>query len=406
MGLLDIAALPGDDPELALKKRLQLAMAASSVPAVFSNGALLFAFGRLDAALPCWLYCVATVALFGVLAATKRFELFRGPHTCLVLIAPISLHFYLGGFAGSGAMMLWALIAPVAAMMISSRTRRFAIVVVIAAAATSLVYEWRFGPSARALSSSQASVFFAFNTIGLAGFVYFSTRFFVRRLEAERARSERLLLNVLPKEIAERLKRDPNVIADRFESVTVMFADLVGFTTLSQRLSAKDVVELLNDIFTRFDQLADEHHLEKIKTIGDAYMVVGGLPTPDADHAKSVAKMALAMKSAIDEIARARNIDVNMRIGIHSGDVVAGVIGRRKFSYDLWGDTVNTASRMESHGAPGRIQISAATEALLRGEFTLEKRGTIDVKGKGPMETYWLERSHGGVGQAPALRGE
>jgi guanylate cyclase len=210
-------------------------------------------------------------------------------------------------------------------------------------------------------------------------------------LEAERERSERLLLNVLPAPIAERLKRHEGVIAEQHDNVTVLFADLVGFTELSASMDPSTLVGLLDEIFSSFDALADAEGLEKIKTIGDAYMVAGGLPTPRVDHAEAVARVALAMREEVATIAaRADRGRLSIRIGIDTGPVVAGVIGRRKFIYDLWGDTVNTASRMQSHGTPGAVQLTARAAARLEGSFELESRGTIDVKGKGPMETFTL----------------
>ena len=213
-----------------------------------------------------------------------------------------------------------------------------------------------------------------------------------RAAERERDRSESLLLNILPAPIAARLKDGPATIADSFASVTVLFADLVGFTTLSTRISTHELILLLNEVFSEFDALAEKHGLEKIKTIGDAYMVVGGVPSARADHADAIAAMALDMRDVIARRPLTAGERLGVRIGIHSGPVVAGVIGTRKFSYDLWGDTVNTASRMESHGEPGRIQVSDATRALLSDEFAVEARGAIAIKGKGEMTTWFLER--------------
>lgn len=218
------------------------------------------------------------------------------------------------------------------------------------------------------------------------------------KLAVEQAQSESLLLNILPQPIAQRLKqsqsniKSPDVsIADEYNNVTVMFADIVGFTDLSSRIPPQQLVDLLNQIFSRFDLLAESYHLEKIKTIGDAYMVVGGLPYPRSDHAVAIASMAIDMIDAIAQF----NLDIGekfqIRIGINSGAVVAGVIGIKKFIYDLWGDTVNIASRMESHGVPGRIHVSAATHELLKDEFLFEERELISVKGKGEMQTYWLK---------------
>ena len=209
-------------------------------------------------------------------------------------------------------------------------------------------------------------------------------------LVAEKQTSERLLLNVLPQPIAERLKTGESLIVDRFDNVTVLFADLVGFTTHASKHTPEEVVRMLNELFSLFDKLAEQHGLEKIKTIGDAYMVVAGIPQPVADHALAIAHMARDMLDGLVAYTRRTGSELSIRIGIHSGAVVAGVIGTKKFIYDLWGDTVNTASRMESSGIPGRIQVSDVTARLLREHFELEERGEIEVKGKGKMRTYLL----------------
>ena len=211
-----------------------------------------------------------------------------------------------------------------------------------------------------------------------------------QQLEAEQTKSDRLLLNVLPAAIVMRLKRNEKNIAESFGEVTVMFADIVGFTELSSRISAPAVVEVLNDIFSAFDHLADRHGLEKIKTIGDAYMVVGGLPTPRSDHAEAIAAMAIDMLQEVRRLSLVHSEPFSIRIGIHTGPVVAGVIGLKKFIYDLWGDTVNIASRMESHGITGCIQVTAETYEILKDKYTFQKRGAIQIKGKGYMITYLL----------------
>lgn len=210
------------------------------------------------------------------------------------------------------------------------------------------------------------------------------------RLAEEHARSERLLLNILPAAISTRLK-DNEEIADGFPAVTVLFADIVGFTELSQRLSPRALVEMLNRTFSAFDDLAVRLGLEKIKTIGDCYMVAAGLPEPSDDHAERVADMALGMREELARINREGGYSLSLRIGMHTGAVVAGVIGKRKFIYDLWGDTVNTASRMESSGVPGEIQMSEATYRLLETKYPTLSRGVVNVKGKGEMETYFLK---------------
>jgi class 3 adenylate cyclase len=211
-----------------------------------------------------------------------------------------------------------------------------------------------------------------------------------RALQREEERSERLLLNVLPAPIAARLKQREDVIADGFAEVTVLFADIVDFTRRSQRSSPQQVVQVLDDLFSAFDQLTKCQGLEKIKTIGDAYMVAGGLPVPRPDHAQAVAEMALAIREETARRSDPSGQPLQVRIGIDTGPVVAGVIGSDKFSYDLWGDTVNTASRMESHGIPGRIQVTARTYQRLKDGYRFELRGPIQVKGKGKLVTYFL----------------
>ncbi len=209
-------------------------------------------------------------------------------------------------------------------------------------------------------------------------------------LAEEQAKSERLLLNVLPAEIAERLKENHKVISDRIQEATVLFADIAGFTSFSASLLPDDLVKLLNNLFSRFDQLTERFGLEKIKTIGDSYMVAGGVPSGGELQAEAIADMALEMVKEMKRFREDTGVPLDIRIGINTGPIVAGVIGQKKFTYDLWGDTVNTASRMESHGLTGRIQVTEATYASLRDSHTFEERGLIDVRGKGQMKTYFL----------------
>lgn len=212
----------------------------------------------------------------------------------------------------------------------------------------------------------------------------------VEALRAEKERSEHLLLNILPKEIVARLNSGETIIANQLSDVTILFGDIVSFTKLSSKLPATDLVGHLNRLFSEFDRLALTFGVEKIKTLGDAYMLASGLPEPRADHAHAAADMALAMIETVERLNDELPISLQMRIGIHTGDVVAGVIGTHKFVYDIWGDSVNIASRMESHSLPNRIQVSAATHRHLQRDFLLEPHGSIDVKGRGLMETYFL----------------
>jgi class 3 adenylate cyclase len=211
-------------------------------------------------------------------------------------------------------------------------------------------------------------------------------------LSEEKAKTEQLLLNILPGSIAKRLKSGEERIADACPSVSVLFADMVGFTKMSRTMSASELVRLLGDLFSRFDLITEKHGLEKIKTIGDCYMLAGGVPVAREDHAVATTLAALEMCQALQELHETTGGGLNMRIGIHSGPLVAGVIGIRKFTYDLWGDTVNVASRMESTGQPGKIHISSATAELLKGHFELSPRGMIEVKSLGQVETFFVER--------------
>ncbi len=207
------------------------------------------------------------------------------------------------------------------------------------------------------------------------------------QLQSEQNKSEKLLLNILPKSIVARLKQNPTIVADNFSKVTVLFADIVGFTEMSGRVSPSELVEMLNNIFSKFDNLVEQHKLEKIKTIGDAYMVVAGLPEPCTNSVANIADLALEISHMMSKI----DDDLQIRIGIHTGPVVAGVIGIKKFAYDLWGDTVNTASRMESHGITNKIHVSDSVYEELKSSYILTKRGVISIKGKGEMTTYLLE---------------
>lgn len=210
-------------------------------------------------------------------------------------------------------------------------------------------------------------------------------------LDAERAESERLLLNILPEAIAGRLKTDPGVIADQCDSVSILFADIVGFTPLSETLSAHEMVAWLNEVYSAFDSFVQRHEVEKIRTIGDNYMVASGVPTPRPDHATAITRLALDMRDYVAGLPPIKGRLVEFRVGINSGPVVGGVIGTHKFQYDIWGDAVNTASRMESHGLPGQIQVTADTHELIEDEFVCKPRGAINIKGKGEMKTWFVE---------------
>jgi adenylate cyclase len=346
----------------------------------------------LSTAIP-FTYQLVTLAGFVFLARRGRHTAFRRSQLACMLALPFLLQWSLGGFEPSGAVALWAVTAPFGALTFSGVRASvpwfiafLGLLVVSAALDGSL-------PSAD-IPSWLLTVFFVLNLGAVSLTAFLLLQYFVRARERahvllaeERERSERLLLNVLPAPIAERLKRETGVIADRCPEVSVLFADLAGFTPTAERLPPEEVVSLLDGIFSEFDELVAERGLEKIKTIGDGYMVAGGIPVALPDHADRIADLALAMRAAVD--ART-SVALALRIGIDTGAVVAGVIGRSRFGYDLWGDTVNTASRMESHAPPGGIQVTERTAALLADGYELERRDEVEIKGKAPMTTYLL----------------
>jgi adenylate cyclase len=332
-------------------------------------------------------YLVVSIASLVWFARTRRYVSFRSFQLALMLLLPFALQWSLGGFVASSGVSLWGLWPALGAVLfVGARGAVPWFVGYLVLLAVSAAVEPVLAPAA--IPQAVQTAFFVGNLTGPSLVAYLLLQYFVRARDREHDRSERLLLNVLPAAVAARLKHRDEVIADRFAEATVLFADLVDFTPLAVGLPPEEVVRLLDEVFTAFDRLADDHRLEKIKTIGDAYMVAGGVPTPRADHCEAVAEMALAMLHVRDRLTGLDGVE--LRIGMDTGPVVAGVIGQRKFSYDLWGDTVNTASRLESHGVPGSIQVSARVYDRLCDRYRFEQRGMIDLKGKGPTPAWLL----------------
>jgi len=395
--LTEIGSLPSDSEEMRLRKSV-LVLSSSLMATLACIWVVTYAaLGLwLSAAIP-FVYQLASAASIYTFAHTRRFHLFRVSQLLMSLLLPFALQWSLGGFAASSAVALWAFACPVGALLFIGT--RQAIPWFLAFAAL-VVFSGLVDPAladgAPDIPEGVVISFFVLNILGVCTTAYVLLQYFVRarelalaELEIERAKSERLLLNVLPASVADRLKESDETIADGFDSATVLFADIVGFTPLAQKLPPADTVVLLDRIFAGWDELAERHGVEKIKTIGDAYMVAAGLPTPREDHAEAIAELALEMGAEAERCAGG-GVPLEVRIGIDTGPLVAGVISRAKFSYDLWGDTVNTASRMESHGLPGEIQVTERAYERLRDRFELRSRGTIEVKGKGPMATYLL----------------
>jgi len=386
-----IGADPADSRELRDRKGLLVLSTVLVQPAGLMWGGLYWAYGEHVAALIPWAYMPASLLALLVFARTRSFRFLRAAQLTLILVLPALLLLALGGITPSSGIILWSLLAPVGAVVYDSPRRAwawFAAFIALLAVTVPLAPLVRSSPSELPAGLIRA---FAVLNIATPSLVVFAllTAFALQR-QAAQGRVESLLLNVLPREIAERLQAAPGAIADQFEDTSILFADIVDFTPLSARMTPTELVSLLDVLFTRFDDLSDDYGVEKIKTIGDCYMVAAGVPAARADHAQALARMALDMHRCAAECLEGEGYDLQLRIGISSGPVVAGVIGRRRFLYDLWGDTVNMASRMESHGTAGEIQITRPSWELLRYEFECHPLGLVEVKGKGPVETWQL----------------
>jgi guanylate cyclase len=387
-----IGADPGDSRSLRERKELLVGVSLMVLPAGVLWGALYWWFGEPGAALLPWAYTAASVVFLAVFARTHSIELLRTAELALILVTPALLMLVLGGLVPSSGVILWSLLAPLGAVVFDSPRRAwlwFGAFVGLLAVGVPLARVVR--PDAADLPEGAVLAFAALN-IGAVSFVAFTLLVaFARQREAAQRRVENLLANILPGEIAERLQVEPQAIADHFDEASILFADVVDFTPMSSRLDASEVVEMLDRLFTSFDAVADRHGVEKIKTIGDCYMVAAGVPRPRPDHAHALVRVAFEMRECAKSCLPGEGQgDLRLRIGISSGPVVAGVIGKRRFLYDLWGDAVNMASRMESHGVPDTIQITRSTWELVREDFATEPRGLVEVKGKGKVETWRL----------------
>ncbi len=387
----EIGVLPSDSEELRLRKTVLVLSTALM-------GCLAFVWVGTFAALGLWVsaaiplaYQVASILGLIALARTYRYKWFRHSQLWLTLVLPFALQWSLGGFRNSSTVCLWAFTSPLGALLFLG-TRQAApwLVAFAGLVAASGAIDPALAAGAPHIPDGVVITFFVLNVVGVTTVAYVLLRHFEQARDREHARSERLLRNVLPASVAVRLKRDDRVIADAHEDVTVLFADIADFTPLSERLPPDELVAVLDRVFAAWDQLAARHRLEKIKTIGDAYMVAAGIPQPHEQPTEAIADMALAMRPALARVAADTGLPLEVRIGIDTGPVIAGVIGRAKFIYDLWGDTVNTASRMQSLAPRGAIQVTPRTFDRLRAGYDLEPRGFIEIKGKGPLETHLL----------------
>jgi adenylate cyclase len=384
---------------------------------------LIFACGFMNLAVALWLalywlmglhfpanvplgYQLISVASLVYYLKTKRFKPFRFVQLSLFLFSPFMMQWSIGSSVTSSGIMLWALLAPIGALVVSGWRESvpwFIAYIIMTAVSGSFDYFLGAGDSS-GMPMKTIGVFFALNFAAMSAIIYFLVRYFVvemdkireqldqqhQLLAEEQKKSERVLLNVLPSSIAQRLKNHQGLIADGHADVTVMFTDLVNFTQLTESLSPEQMVGLLNTIFTGFDQLCEKYGVEKIKTIGDAYMAVGGLNRDNSNYTNDIADLALEMRDFVTNHPDLSRFKLDIHSGIATGPVVAGVIGTKRFIYDLWGDTVNVASRLTDEAVEGVIQVDRTTYNRIRHDYAFEPPATINVKGKGEMVMYRL----------------
>jgi guanylate cyclase len=395
---LELGADPADSSDQRFRKRLLVGIALLILPIGFVWGCVYFAMDEPVVALTPWAYVTGSIVSLVLFARNRNFAFLRTAQLLLILVAPALGVIALGSLDESSGVVVWSFLAPLGAVAFDRPGRAWPwFAAFVATIVLSLVLAELVRPDAADLPNTFVRTFDVLNIVAVSFVAMILLVTFARGRDAAQARADALLLNVLPEEVAQRLQSDPQSIADHFENASILFADVVDFTPLSSQLDAREVVGLLDRLFTSFDELVDRYEVEKIKTIGDCYMVAAGVPSHRPDHAQALARLALEMREcAKDCLPEERGRDLRLRIGISSGPVVAGVIGRRRFLYDLWGDTVNMASRMESHGSPDEIQITRSTWELLDGDFVTERIGLVDVKGKGEVETWRLVAARAG----------
>ena len=393
---------------MRLRKALLVLFAVLILPVSFVWAVLYVTLGSV------WGYSALVYAAISVgsillFARNRDFDLLLRIQLVDILLAPTLSMIPIGGIVSAGGVGIWGILAPLGALIfMGARAGVRWFVLYVAVFLGSGIAGILLAPE-KSLPEWFSNLMTVLNiTVGGSLIFTILALFAQQREEAlaevkvEHERAESLLLNILPGSIAERLKGSPHTIADQFGAASVLFADVVDFTPRTKDLPPAEVVGILDKLFGQFDALAERYRLEKIKTIGDAYMVASGVPDPRPDHARALALLALDMVAAVSPLGPCADLGLQIRVGINSGPVVAGVIGRKKFLYDLWGDAVNTASRMESQGTPNRVQVTQATYELLGEEFEFESRGTIAIKGKGDMPTWYLVGRRPGKASAAA----
>ncbi len=381
-----VGATPHESGDAALQRLVMVLMAVGTLPLTVLWAAVYLVAGAPLAAVAPAIYSVVTPINTALFAWTRNLRLYRFTQLLMTLVLPWLVTLSLGGFKNSSAVIIWAALCPVVSLLVEDLRQTLLWIVGFVLL---LIVSATFESSLKAPELPEAFVtwFFVLNLGSVIAIVFALLYYFVAQRNFFQERSETLLLNILPKEISDALKLDRSAIAAHYELASVLFADVVGFTPIAATMVPLRLVNLLNEVFSNFDDLVEKHGLEKIKTIGDCYMVASGVPRERADHALALVQLALDMRDAVAS-RRFGGERLAFRIGVNSGPVVAGVIGRKKFIYDLWGATVNVASRMELHGQSGTVQITRSTYDLVGAEFECESAGTIPVKGAGEVDVW------------------
>lgn len=390
--ILEIGCRPTDSDQERVTKEVFVVIGLGASVAGVLWALMYTALGRPVSGLIPLTISLAVAAVMARFVRTKRLGLLPIPILGLGVLLPLLLQLSLGGYVHGSAVVMWAFMAPLFSLLLQrpARETRIWLVLFLVDLLFAALVDAPVAEAVRPLPNASALVLYGLNIAGTGLLTFLTLSYFRHQRDSAERRSERLLLNVLPEPIAVRLKRGEEPIADHLEEISVLFADLAGFTVRSAHETPAETVAVLNEIFSAFDSLVHRYGLEKIRTIGDSYMVAAGAPIARPDHLRAICAMALDMRREVTRLNEAHDWDLSFRIGINCGPAVAGIVGREKFHYDLWGDTVNVASRMESHGLPDQIQVTEAVYERLNPEFAFECRGAIDVKGKGPTVTYLL----------------
>ena len=392
--LAAIGAKPGDSDEIKLQKSILVVSAIPFIIAGIIWGIMYISLGEATAGLIPLSYSVVSLISLVIFSIKRKFRVFRFSQLLFILLLPFALMIALGGFINGSAVILWAVICPLGAMLFDKQSNapKWLVAFIGIILISLLIKPWL--RTQNNLTEEQINMFFVINLIAVCAIIFLMVYYFVSRKNFFQERSDRLLLNILPSEIAEELKNTGKVAAKHFDDVTVMFTDFKDFTQISEKLSPDNLVSELDFLFKAFDKIICRHNLEKIKTIGDSYMCAGGLPTANKTHAHDVVNAALELQKFMEMHSQNRkSVDVvlfEIRIGIHTGPVTAGVVGENKFAYDIWGDTVNIASRLESSGEAGKINISRNTYELVKEKFKCVHRGKVKAKNKGEIDMYFV----------------